>query len=101
MICGRDKRAKSAPNFIHAGAITPTGAKLLWFEVHDVWSVSRTLLCEVENGLRMNTSCLALRYIAQTCERVDWLIAYKVSLLRQDRIPPLTGPFADSAACSH
>lgn len=41
----------------------------------------------------MNTSCLAPCYIAQACEKVDWPIAYKVSLLRQDRIPPLTGPF--------
>lgn len=88
--CGRDKRAKPDPNFVHAGAATPTGAKLLWFEVRNVWSVPRTLLDEkVERGLRMNMSCLALRYIAQTCERVDQPIAYKVYLF----LPPLLSLF--------
>jgi len=39
-------------------------------------------------------------YIAQAGgERVHWLIAYKVTLLRQDRIPSLTGPTATTQLC--
>lgn len=93
LVRSKHKLTKHDSNFIRA----TTSTRALNYVVWSSRCVVRVRGVERE-GLKGGCCCFHeyTSYIGG--ERVHWPIAYKVTLLRQDRIPPLTGPTAAASA---